>query len=156
MHWPKIAKTEEEVSVAQVHATAIRLLARREHSSLELQQKLGARDFPAQLVVEVLQQLIAQGLLSDTRFAEVYCRARRMKGYGPIRIAAELHQRGVMAEIIEQCLYATMEAWAQQAHQVRIKKFGKKVPEDFVERARQMRFLQYRGFNNDDIQAAFT
>jgi regulatory protein len=56
-------------TAADVRRVAMDLLARREHSVLELTRKLQARGFEPQLVDAALQQLVADGLLSDARFA---------------------------------------------------------------------------------------
>lgn len=130
----------------QIYQTAIRLLARREHSALELQRKLQQRDYPLDLIKQQLAKLMQQDLLSEKRFIESYIRARRNKGYGPVRIKMELQQRGIKPEDIELYLNATDADWLRLSEQVRQKRFGKKIPADFAEKARQMRFLQYRGF----------
>jgi regulatory protein len=138
-----------------VYQAALRLLARREHSCFELRRKLQARDCTAESIEPVLQKLVEQNLLSDARFTEVYIRSRIAKGYGPVRIAAELTQRGIDEELIAEYLDPRAEDWLQQAHAVRQKRFGKKVSKDFAERAREMHFLQYRGFTIEQINKVF-
>ncbi len=147
---------QEPTDRDKIQQTAIRLLARREHSTVELRQKLTQRGFPAELIAEFLQKLADQGLQSDLRFAESYSHARAGKGYGPLRITAELQQRGVAAELIEQGLAKAAKDWLQQASQQRIKRFGRQLPKDLQERARQMRFLQYRGFSHEHIRGIFS
>ncbi len=141
----------QPITPNQVRQKAIQLLARREHSRFELQQKLQQRDYPIELIQQQLTQLVEQGLLSDERFVEHYIRARSNKGYGPIRIAAELQQRGITRELIEHFIEPIEDQWLPLAEKVRQKRFGKNVPTDFPEQAKQMRFLQYRGFTNTQI-----
>lgn len=131
------------------------LLARREHSLFELERKLAQRGLPPELIEPALEQLVAEGLLSDRRFAESFVSARVRKGQGPVRIAGELARRGVDGALAEQALAEAGCDWAEQARQVRAKRFGRNPPGDFPERARQSRFLQYRGFTGDQIRAAF-
>lgn len=133
---------------------AIALLARREHSRRELAAKLSRKGFAAETVEPCLDELAAEGLLSDARYAESYTRARAAKGYGPRRIAAELGERGVEAGLAEQALAEAETDWERLAAEVRRKRFGDRVPADFKERARQMRFLQYRGFSGEQIRRA--
>jgi len=45
--------------------------------------------------------------------------------------------------------------WKRELEQVRRKKFGSRTPKTFTERAKQARFLQYRGFALDQIQNMF-
>ncbi len=141
-------------SSADVREAAIRLLARREHSRRELANKLGARGFDQGVVDWTLDELEAERLLSDERFAEVFVRSRADNGYGPLRIRAELRERGVDDETIDGQLAGIDADWFALAAGVRRKRFGEPVPEAFKERAKQMRFLQYRGFDGEQIRAA--
>ena len=104
------------------------------------------------LAAEVVRQLEAERLLSDDRFMESLIQARRSRGYGPLRIQRELQEKGVAAEAIERWLDVTGRDWLDDIRRVQRKKFGARLPKSFAERARQARFLQYRGFTHDQIQ----
>ena len=136
-------------------ATALRLLARREHSELELRHKLAGRQFGDALIDTVVAELAAQGLVSDRRFAEAYVRGRFERGFGPQRIQSELRERGVATDLAAETLAELSGAWVDSAARQRNKRFGAGLPEDARERARQMRFLQQRGFTGDQIRAVF-
>jgi len=138
----------------EVRRAAIALLARREHSRLELEQKLRRRAAPEELIAEILGELAADGLQSDERFAESFIAARRARGFGAMRIRAELKERGVDPAIIDR-FRAEMDESLEQLEEVRRKRFGAERPTDFKERARQSRFLQYRGFSTDRIRRLF-
>jgi len=56
--------------------------------------------------------------------------------------------------IIHEVLGEVEQDWDALARETRIKKFGEEEPHEFEEKARQMRFLQGRGFEPDQIQAA--
>ena len=129
-------------------------LSRREHSQLELREKLAARDVDPGLIDATVEQLVADGLVSDARFAESFVGARMRRGQGPVRIRAELKRRGVADALIEQHLYDPELDWRGCAAEVRRKKFGADLPADFPSRAKQQRFLQYRGFTGEQIRAA--
>ena len=82
------------------HRKALDLLARRPHFCLELATKLARRGFPAEEIETVMAGLTDQGLLDDYRYALELARgALRRKGFGPVRVRAELERRGVAAEI---------------------------------------------------------
>ena len=132
-------------TIADVQHSALTLLQRREHSVMELRRKLLQREFAADHVDAVLQSLREQGLQSDARYAECYLRSRAEKGYGPMRIRQELRQRGVNEDLIGQTLAVAEYDWSEQARKVLAKKFGQPA-EDFAEKAKQLKFLQYRGF----------
>jgi regulatory protein len=75
--------------------SALNLLARREHSRMELTQKLKLRNFSENEISQTIEQLTQQDLQSDKRFAECYMRSRAEKGFGPVRIKFELREKGV-------------------------------------------------------------
>jgi len=136
----------------KIRKKAMDLLMRREHAVAELQKKLNAKDYDAEIVAEVVEQLMNEGLVSDERFTEAFVRYRRNNGRGPQRIQSELRERGVSEKIQDSFLDVGDPQWFEQAAQVRSKRFGNELPEDFKERARQARFLQYRGFTSDQIR----
>jgi regulatory protein len=130
-------------------------LARREHGEQEITQKLIARGFDADIVEAAVSALIADGLLSDSRFAEAFVYSRFKKGSGPQKIHAELRQRGIDDALICVSMETVGGQWLERAREVREKKFGQESPRDFKERSRQMRFLQQRGFTSEQIRGAF-
>jgi len=151
---PRPADNTSADDYQQASAAALRLLARREHSTRELRHKLTGRGHDAALVDEVLAVLREEGALSDCRFAESYARSRFERGFGPLRIEAELRERGVSPALIDDALADPVFDWERSARGQRQKRFGSGLPEDFAGRARQMRFLQQRGFDNGQIRAA--
>ena len=131
------------------------MLARREHSEKELQQKLITRGFNADVVSEVITQLKQQGSQSDHRFADAFVHSRIEKGYGPLRISQELREKAIADDLIETLLTNRDEDWMVRVANVREKKFGQSMPTDYKEQARQSRFLQYRGFSGEHIRRSF-
>lgn len=146
---------EGGVGRVDVRAKALDLLARREHSRHELKAKLNQRGFDADLVDEILDELVARDWLSDQRYAEAYVRMRSDKGYGPLRIRNELSERGIADVLVNQAFAESGRDWFALASHVRERKFGVSQPGDFKTRAKQSRFLQYRGFDFEQINAAF-
>jgi regulatory protein len=137
-----------------MRAAALRRLARREHSRVELVRKL-RDDFATEtvLIERVLDQLVAEGLQSDARFTEALVASRIRRGQGPQRIRRELVERGIDTALVEHALMAADVDWCALALTVSTQKFGRKSAQDWPERARRARFLQYRGFGADEIQA---
>lgn len=133
---------------------AVSLLARREHSRLELERKLAARSYDHDVIAAALDELERDDLLNAARFAESYVRLRAEKGFGPRRIRLELTERGISGADAAQALENAGIDWADSACRVREKRFGAAVPGDFAERARQSKFLDYRGFGSGEIAAA--
>ena len=134
--------------------TALELLARREHSRRELTRKLAARGFNEDVISRALVELERSGALADARFTDSFVRSRIAKGKGPQRIRAELAQRGIAGDEADDGLRAADVDWLATIRAVRAKRFGSELPRDYAERARQARFLQYRGFDSAQIRAA--
>jgi regulatory protein len=133
---------------------ALDLLARREHSRRELERKLDARGFAEELIAPTLDALEESGELASARFTESFIRARAAKGQGPARIRAELAERGIDREQAAELLQSADIDWTAIAISVRDKRFGAAPPTDYNDRARQARFLQYRGFDSGQIGSA--
>jgi regulatory protein len=137
-----------------IELAAMRLLACREHSLQELRGKLLHRGHAQAAVDAVISQLAARQLISDARFAGSLVRHGLARGHGPVRIRAELHRQGIAEDLIQAEFAAADCDWAQLAARVRARKFGTPKPASSAERAKQSRFLQYRGFTTDQIRAA--
>jgi regulatory protein len=142
-------KQDKEVEVA-----AVRLLSRREHSTEELKRKLAAKGYPEASIATVLDKLGKKKWVSDERFAANYVHHHARRGQGPVRIRAELRQQGIADSQIQQEIAGGEQDWNGLAAEVRRRKFGAALPKSPSERAKQARFLQYRGFNSDQIRAA--
>jgi len=138
------------------YQSALGYLARREHSRLELIQKLSKKTFSAGVDLPSLcDDLEASNYLSDERFAEMFVRSRVMRGQGEMKIRYELRQRGVKEYLIDAAVLEEGVDWLLLAREQREKRFGQEIPKDFKERARQSRFLAGRGFSGDIISRVF-
>lgn len=144
---------EEDAKIKlEIEQALVRLLASREHSQAELRRKLEGR-FPDDALGAVLDALAVRGLQSDERFTEQYVAMRTRKGYGPLRIRAELRDKGVATELIESWLDPRDPAWPRHMREVAAQKFGSEPANDRKEMARRGRFLEYRGFPAEMIRA---
>jgi len=140
---------------AAIRLAAMNALARREHSRIELERKLKARFSDAEDAIEsALDRLADEGLQSDQRFAESFCRSRVNRGYGERHICYDLQQKGVKENVAQAALDSLDVDWFEQALAVLQKKFGTQGSSDMKEKARRQRFLHYRGFGGDQIRFA--
>ena len=134
---------------------AMDFLARREYGQKELIKKLADKGYNYKITEQAVLQLTEDNLQCDDRFAEAFVQSRINQGKGPVRIRLDLGQRGVSDAVIEMALEQTAADWHGLARDVRVRKFGAAEPADFKAKAKQMRFLQYRGFEQSHVQAAF-
>ncbi len=130
-------------------ARALNYLSRREHSRAELEHKLARFAEDEAELVTVLDELQARGWLSEQRFVEQVMNVRRGK-FGSRRLVHELREKGVSAAAIETAAAQYREQDLAAARAVWQRKYGH-VARDAQERAKQMRFLQSRGFDMDVI-----
>lgn len=156
---PSPMRKKPELSL---RARALQYLARREYSRAELRGKLlphvgadgdSSLSQPESLQTEgldaLLDDLTARGWLSDARAAAQWLHAKRSR-FGTGRISHELRQKGIPEELITNALPGLKESELDAARDVWQKKFGA-LPQDEKEKARQVRFLQSRGFGLDVI-----
>ncbi|MCL7943893.1 regulatory protein RecX [Marinobacter sp. ATCH36] len=138
----------------RARSAALRLLARREHSRLELSLKLRQRKIDSDVIERVLDDYEMEGWLDDERFSDVYARQRMDLGYGPLKILAELQQLCIHTS--PACLRELTDAeWVERAVLLREKRFGlSDITDDWDEKVRQARFLARRGFASDQVESA--
>ena len=132
---------------------AVAHLARRDFACGELADRLEQDGYRAATVAAVIADLTAARILDDARFAAQYVAYHAQRGQGPRRIALELGNRGVAQALIEAALAGGPD-WAVLAREARIRRFGLIPPQSWAEKAKQGRFLQYRGFSSDHVRSA--
>ncbi len=133
-----------------IKGRALRLLAMREHTRTELEQKLARHDPDPQELSQALDELQAKGFISEARVVEsvLHSRGRRL---GARRVRQELQAKGVGPEALAQAMDQLQATEFERAREVWRKKFGQVATEP-KERARQVRFLLTRGFGAEVVR----
>lgn len=163
-------RTQRSAVTGSLRQRALRLLARRDYTRAELEKKLLAalrtpadsdaeRDADAfddngecadsGAIAALLDELVAQGFVADSRYAENRVRSRAGR-YGDARLGNELRQRGVAADTVADALAAGGDEYSRALALWR-RKFGR-APADAAERAKQMRHLASRGFSGETVR----
>ena len=168
----------DSVTYAKLSEAALRLLVRREHSELELRNKLKQKfprevlypathseqahassldaqpsyePLPIQDALDILVgELINQDLLSDERFTENLINSRLRRGYGPLYVRRELQQKGVSEKVAKPHLDQVKDRWLDEAQD----QIARRFPEAAQSRqmwAKAARFLERRGFDRGTI-----
>ena len=138
-----------------LRARALRFLALREHSRLELSRKLRRYVAEAEtpgVLDRLLDDLEREGWLSEQRFAEQWV-ASRSNRFGDARIRQELRARGIDAEKAAPPLKANGLENSEHARAFELwrRRYGGETAVDLNERARQARFLMQRGFSGEVV-----
>lgn len=158
------AKSKEPTE-QDLRRAGIDMLARREHSCVEMRRKLAKKfkdTFSAEQIDNAVEILAAEGLQSDLRFAESYTRSKYERGDGPYKIKAALQQRGIHGGLIERVLNDEQLDWQRRAALLYQRKFPRldavaerddRTASELAmkQRAKEMRFLQSRGFPKELI-----
>jgi len=141
---------------------AVRILAMRDHSEIELRRKLAAPVVskkgiePSEATPEDVDRVVAwcceNHYLDDGRFVQQFIASRSRKGYGPARIRQELNQKGIPREMGERAMRECEIDWAGLAKDQAIRKYGEPLPTEFAQKVKIQRFLLYRGYLMEDIQ----
>jgi regulatory protein len=131
---------------------ACQLLARREYSLAELAARLNKKWPSAEGVAGLVDQLAAENLVSDERFADSFVRSRIQRLQGPLKIRAELRGRGVDDSLISLALEDSSFSWSELAvewlHRQAAGELGLK------EKQKYYRRLVSRGFSHGQAMDA--
>jgi regulatory protein len=135
----------------------IELLARREYSYGELEQKLLPQALSEEALYSALDWLVEMGLQDDNRFTEMFIRSKALAGYGPVRIRMELRQKHIPSELVELSFENIQDQinWSEEVDRLIEKKANNLDLSDMKSKNKVMNFLQRRGFNLDQIYAGF-
>lgn len=136
---------------SKVLDSALRLLARREHSARELGVKLKQRGYGLDETNQAITTCQTLGYQSDSRFVASYCRSRIRQGYGPVRIFQELKTKGIDQDLIHDMLRDEAPDWVQNAIEVVRKKCKGGMRLSIHEKQKLQRFLMYRGFDTETV-----
>ena len=139
---------------SRLRSYAFAVLTRREYSKAELIEKLALYAMNRDEVLKLVDELATQNYQSDQRVAEIMLSSQKRKGKGPNRIKLALKSKKIDSSLIQEELKET--DWNEQAYQLKVKKFGLPVEKEAKLKAKQIRFLVYRGFEMDAIIKAIT
>jgi|TARA_X000000368_G_scaffold191969_1_gene151357 regulatory protein len=138
-----------------IYNKSLDLLSRREHSRKEIKEKLLLRYENTEQINVVLEKLVSNNLINDSRFAEAYVLNRKRKGFGPKKIIFELISKGVKESIANEVVEIE-GGWIEAARSAFKKKYKDDQNIETKEQLKQKTFLQNRGFGFKEIESVFT
>ena len=140
---------------SNIYNKALDIISRREHSEKELENKLLKKFESPDEIYSVIERLKINNLVNNERYAEMYARIRKRKGFGPKRIGYELSNRGINDSISSEAL-DEVGGWKDAALEAFNKKYRDGVASDFKNKSKQKVFLQNRGFSFQEIDSVFS
>ena len=139
-----------EITKAKVLDTAYRVLTRRGHSRFELEAKLLKKEYPAELIAEVIAECEGHGFINDELFAEQYCEELKYRKYGVRKIEMYLYKKGLDRDLIQRTVeeFDSIEEQYERATEALKKKMKALAREKdpWKKREKSYRFLVSRGF----------
>ncbi|MFQ3325098.1 MAG: regulatory protein [Pseudomonadales bacterium] len=147
------ASKEEAKERASLSLSAMNMLAMREHSRFELEQKLCKKSEDNALIAIVLNKLESDNLLDDQRFALMFIRSKSNNGFGLYKIKQELQAKGVAKILIADTLAELEINWFEKASELYLKRVARVTDIDIKEKHKQSRYLQNRGFSGEIARA---
>ncbi|MBJ9985143.1 regulatory protein RecX [Acinetobacter sp. S40] len=139
---------------SRLRSYAFALLTRKEYAKAELIEKLSLYAQDKNEVLALVEELSERQYQSDQRVAEMVVSSQIRKGKGPNRIKQTLKHKQVDSNLVLEDIQNI--DWLQQAYLLKVKKFGVHVEKDPKQKAKQIRFLQYRGYDMDTILKAIS
>ena len=139
---------------SSVYNASLDIISRREHSEQEITKKLLKKFDTPEVIDRVITKLVANNLINDVRYAQMYVLVRKRKGFGPKKIQFELISRGIN-DSTSSLVIKEEGSWKEAAQKAFNKKFKNGTSKDFKERNKQKSFLQNRGFSFEEIESVF-
>ena len=149
---PKEPAAPDDPEAARLKGIA--LLSRRDYGSAELRDRLLAASFSPGAVESAISALLNARFLDDGRYAEHFVAYHAGRGQGPRRIRLEMRGKGLPESLLAGAVDEAAPVWAERAQALRRRRFGAEAPGSLEERARQSRFLLYRGFTPAQVRQA--
>lgn len=135
---------------------AIQLLSRRDHGQYELYQKLALKRYEEADIEAAINFCLDHNYLDDLRYAKSQIRQHVYRGHGERRIRQELAQKRVAESVVDEAMMEEPQDWFELARMAAEKKFKGIKAKDQKEYAKQVRFMQYRGYSFDQISYALS
>ncbi|MEN3978103.1 regulatory protein RecX [Acinetobacter sp. CWB-B33] len=151
---PKEAEKKPGLQGSRLRSYAFAVLTRKEYSKAELIEKLALYAESREEVTTLVDELSRENYQSDQRVAEIMLSSQKRKGKGPNQIKMKLKNKKIDTALIAEELKET--DWVQQAYELKVRKYGTEVTKDPKIKAKQIRFLMYRGFEIDAIIKAIS
>lgn len=151
---PKEAEKKPGLQGSRLRSYAFAVLTRKEYSKAELIEKLALYAESRDEVTTLVDELSRENYQSDQRVAEIMLSSQKRKGKGPNQIKMKLKNKKIDTALIAEELKET--DWVQQAYELKVRKYGNEVTKDPKIKAKQIRFLMYRGFEMDAIIKAIS
>ncbi len=137
----------------KLYDVAVGALARRDYSKQQLELFLKSHSSDSNQISTIIKRLEDHNYLNDNRLIENELNKYLVKQYGQARIRQELKRKGFDDTDINCTLESLDIDWRAIARELKEKKFGNSKAVDAKSKAKQIRYLQYKGHAISDIMS---
>lgn len=152
--WEEEKKKNKVYTARQAKLKAESYCAYQERSQQEVRDKLYQWGLHQGEVEDVIADLISENFINEERFSKSFALGKfRMKGWGKVKIRQHLKMKRISEPLIKLALAEiNMEEYTRKLEDIiEKKKQGSTEELSYTEKAKLIRFLQMRGFENDLI-----
>ncbi|MUH73122.1 regulatory protein RecX [Psychrosphaera haliotis] len=156
MSYKQPIKYDPIIDPKKLYNRALYWLSKRDYSVADFQKKLDKVCEIEEMKSSLIIRLIENDWLSESRYIAAFVRSKTAAGLGTYRIINDLKQHGVSSADAEACIESQTTDWFEQAKDTYHRKYGETEVEEYKERAKRFRYMQYRGFSVDQINYAMS
>jgi len=156
MAWTKNQTIEPITDKTKLRNRALYWLSKRDYSIKDFSTKLDKVCELDELKQALLVDFIARDWLNEQRYMQGFVRSKLAAGLGQRRIVQELQQHGIKSSDSNLYLEQLEVDWFEQAKNTYLRKYGETPVDDYREKSKRYRYMQYRGFDSDQIQYSMT
>jgi regulatory protein len=144
------------MTFSEAYNLALNKLSRREHSRLEILQYLERKKADAEISRDVVQKLVQERLLDETRFAKMLALAQSNRGKGARYVHGKLRQKGISLDLdeVRNLLGEVSKRTELESAQQIVERRYPNSRTDKAEAARAFQALVRRGFSFDIARQA--
>ncbi|MEX0685874.1 MAG: regulatory protein RecX [Balneolales bacterium] len=151
-----LLKMEQEELRQIIRERCFMWLARRAHSRKELKQKALLKQFPKDIIEDVIIEFDNKGYLNDPAFAILFASDKsKLYGWGPQKIRSALYQKGLQKQYIEEALNKAVTPEDVKSNLYKEVKKAKKrflrIEDSLKRKNKLVGFLNRKGYNLDLI-----
>ena len=140
----------------KLYNRALYWLSKRDYSIADFSKKLDKVCLIQEMKDDLIVRLIENDWLSEKRYVAAFVRSKISTGLGAFRIINDLKQHGIKDSDAKACIEEQSVDWFEQAKATYKRKYGETTIEEYKERAKRFRYMQYRGFSVDQINYAMS
>ncbi len=143
-----------ESNLSKAKAKAFDIVARKMVTERELRTKLADKGYDKIICDIVIETMRDYNYINDADYCVSFFEYATSKGWGQMKIRAELKRRGVQDSTVSQAMADFEDCPEKRIYDILCRKFENVDFKDYKQKQKVVRFFASRGFDFDSIQSA--